>query len=74
MRLDIVREVKDMKRSKAVVVQQYREMCQKPAKDETDVGNTIRTIADNDEGFENLVFELGLRVLRKELMKQDANK
>lgn len=54
-----------------MVVNEYRVRCTMVSADRRVVGNIIRDIADNDESFENLVFELGLRVLRKELIKQD---
>lgn len=33
----------------------------------------IRKLADNDEGFEDVVFELGCSVLAKEYLKQIKN-
>lgn len=63
-----------MKGYRKLVVKAYRHRCINPATKKKDTDTIIRYLADNDECFENLVFELGLRVLRKELMKQDASK
>jgi hypothetical protein len=63
-----------MKGYRNLVVKAYRSRCITPAKDKNETDTIIRYLADDDECFENLVFELGLRVLRKELLKQDADK
>ena len=60
-----------MKAYKALVVNEYRKRYAVPSINKKDTGDIIRELADNDEMFENLVFELGLRTLRKELLKQD---
>lgn len=60
-----------MKRYKKLVIKAYRQRCINPATDKNETDTTIRYLADNDEMFENLVFELGLRTLRNELLRQD---
>ena len=63
-----------MKGYRNLVVKAYRCRSLVPARNKKETDTIIRYLADKDECFENLVFELGLRVLRKELMKQDADK
>lgn len=41
--------------------------------DKQELKSEIRKLADNDEGFENVVFELGCSVLAKEYLKQINN-
>lgn len=39
-----------------------------------EVKEAIRDVADDDEGFENIVFELGVSVLAKEYVKANGGK
>nr|DAM88194.1 MAG TPA: hypothetical protein [Caudoviricetes sp.] len=41
--------------------------------DKQELKSEIRKLADNDEGFEDVVFELGCSVLAKEYLKQINN-
>lgn len=41
--------------------------------DKQELKSEIRKLANNDEGFENVVFELGCSVLAKEYLKQINN-
>ncbi len=41
--------------------------------DKKELKSEIRKLADNDEGFEDVVFELGCSVLAKEYLKQINN-
>lgn len=58
-------------KKKMVCVREYKRRCAEPSISKHATEENIRTLADEDECFENLVFELGVSVLRKELIKID---
>lgn len=58
-------------KKKMICVREYKKGYTEPSLDKHTVENNIRTLADINDCFENLVFELGVSVLRKELMKID---
>lgn len=62
-----------MKKKEALAVFNSRTANKLVETDKKMLKDKIRKIADDDEGFENVVFELGCSVLAKEYLKQINN-
>lgn len=62
-----------MKKKEALAVFNSRTANKLVETDKKMLKDKIRKIADDDEGFENVVFELGCSVLAKEYLKKINN-
>lgn len=62
-----------MKKKEALAVFNSRIVNNQVETDKKMLKNQIRELADDDDGFENVVFELGCSVLAKEYLKQISN-